>query len=139
MIEDNTRRAEQIRTWLPEDFLLVVAASAGRAIGILQRDSGYVYGAVMLDHDLNEQAVTDADLSLSGSDLVETLATHLSRDAPILVHSMNPTCAPRVAKRLSHAGFDVTRIPFEGLDQVTFLAWLEEAHCNWADAQDIPR
>lgn len=93
LIEDSPHRTVLIRGWLPENCLLVVAASAGKAIGILWRDRGYVYGAVMLEHDLSEQALTGTDLSLSGSDLVESLVTHLSRDVPIRVHiSIPPAC-----------------------------------------------
>lgn len=117
MIEDSQHRIDRIRSWLPGDCLLVVAASAGKAIGILQRDRGYVYGAVMLDHDLHEQAATEDDLSLSGSDLVETLIT----------------------QRLNRAGFDVTRIPYEELGKEIFNGWLEDAHYNWADTHDMPR
>jgi hypothetical protein len=137
LIEDGAHRIERISSWMPEDCLLVVAASAGKAMGILQRDQGYVYGAVMLDHDLNEQAFTTDDLTLSGSDLVKTLIANLSRDAPILVHSMNPTRAPQLVQRLKGAGFEVTRITFQNLDQVTFLNWLEDARYNWADAHGI--
>jgi len=137
LIEDSQHRIDKIRSWLPEDCLLVVASSAGKAIGILQRDRGYVYGAVMLDHDLNEQALTEADLSLSGSDLVETLVTHLSRDVPILVHSMNATRAPLVVQRLNRARFEVTRLPFEMLHRDAFLNWLEDARFNWADAHGL--
>lgn len=137
LIEDSPHRVDKIRSWLPADCLMVVAASAGKAIGILQRDRGYVYGAVMLDHDLHEQALTETDLTLSGSDLVGTLVAHLSRDVPILVHSMNPTRAPQVAQRLGRAGFEVSRIPYENLDRETFVTWLEDAHFNWADAQGM--
>ncbi len=38
-----------------------VATSAGKAIGVLQRDAKALAG-ILLDHDLTEQAVTDADL-----------------------------------------------------------------------------
>lgn len=139
MIEDSQHRIEKIRSWLPEDCLMVAATSAGKAIGIMQRDPGYVYGAILLDHDLHEQAVTEADLSLSGSDLVESIVTHISRDVPILVHSMNPTRAPLVAQRLGRAGFDVSRIPYEELNQVSFQAWLSDAKDNWQDVEEISR
>jgi len=33
LIEDNGARISQFREWLPENVVLVVAASAGRAIG----------------------------------------------------------------------------------------------------------
>jgi hypothetical protein len=137
MIEDNTKRIERIRTWMPEDCLLVVAVSAGKAIGVLSRDSGYVYGGVLLDHDLQEQILTEVDHMMSGSDVLKSLITHLSRDVPILVHSMNPTRAPQLVQRLKGAGFEVTRITFQNLDRETFLKWLEDARYNWADAHGI--
>ena len=61
LIEDDSERIEQFRAWLPEDARLVVAMSAGRAIGTLQRDGRGVYAGVMLDHDLQQHAATDAD------------------------------------------------------------------------------
>lgn len=137
IIEDSRHRIEKIRSWLPEDCLFVTATSAGKAIGILQRDHGYVYGAILIDHDLHEQAVTETDLTLSGSDLVESIITHISRNVPILVHSMNPTRAPLVAQRLGRAGFEVTRIPYEELDRASFEAWLSDARGNWEDVQEL--
>lgn len=134
LIEDSQHRIDIIRSWLPGTCLLVVAASAGKAIGILQRDPGYVYGAVMLDHDLNEQAVTDEDLTLSGSDLIESLIKHLSRNVPIMIHSMNSFRAPALVKKLKGAGFNAQRVRFSEIEeeQKVFLNWLNEARCNWA-------
>lgn len=46
--------------WLPADVVASVATSVGKAIGVLQRDAKELAG-ILLDRDLNEQAVTDAD------------------------------------------------------------------------------
>jgi CheY-like chemotaxis protein len=137
MVEDSPHRVERIRSWLPAYCLLVEAASAGKAIGILQRDRGYVYGAVMLDHDLHERAFTEEDLSLSATDLLDTLTTCLSRDVAILVHSMNTTRSPGLVRRLESAGFEVTRVPFTQLERAVFRTWLDDARYNWEDAHGI--
>ena len=133
MIEDNPERAAKIREWIPDGCQLVVSTSAGMAMGVLQRDSGNVYGAVMLDHDLHEQPAAETDLALSGTDLVNNIIIHLSRDVPILVHSMNSSRGPQLVDRLMKAGFDVTRIPFAELDKNTFVMWLEEAREDWLE------
>lgn len=137
MIEDSQERIDKIRSWLPESYVLMTATSAGKAIGVLQRDKGSVYGALMLDHDLNEQAATTTDLTLSGTDIVKNIMAHLSLDVPILVHSMNPSRAPAMAKKLTLAKFDVTSIPFEGLKKDVFLEWVNEAYLDWAYINDL--
>lgn len=134
MIEDDQARVDLIQAWLPKDCMLVVACNAGKAKGILHRDRGYVYGGLMFDHDLRERAMTTQDLHMSGSDLVATVVECLSRDASVLVHSMNPSRAPRLAQRLSAAGFDVVRLPFADLDRDRFTDWLEDARANWVEA-----
>lgn len=137
MIEDSQERIDKIRSWLPEIYVLVTATSAGKAIGILQRDKGYVYGALMLDHDLHEQAATATDLTLSGTDIVKSLMANLSLDVPILIHSMNPSRSPAMAKKLTLAKFNVTRIPFEELRKDVFLEWVNEAYLDWAYINDV--
>jgi len=49
------------------------------------------------------------------------------RQVPILLHSANSFQAPKVARRLEAAHFEVTRRPFHELTATAFLAWLEEA------------
>ena len=135
LIEDNQHRIDKFRSWLPDDCLLVVTTSAGKALGVLQRDRGYIYGGFLLDHDLDQQAATETDLMLSGSDLVESIVTHMSLDVPILVHSMNLIRGPLIAQRLNRAGFEVVRIPYDELEQDRFLAWLSDARATWEDSQ----
>lgn len=133
VIEDNRERIEIIKEWLPEDFIPVFASSAGRAIGILNYDKGRVYTGIMLDHDLGEQAVTEEDFSLSGSDVVKVVLKNVHLDTPVFVHSMNVTRAAGLVRRLEAAGFYVTRIPFPSLTKKRFLEWLEEIHDLWKD------
>lgn len=130
LIEDDNERVTTIRSWLPADVRLVHAGSAGRAIGILQRDSN-VYAGIMLDHDLREQIVTEKDFFLSGSTVVKTIITSISPDTPILVHSMNPGCAPLMVKTLEKTGFSVTRLPMREMTWENFNEWLDEVREMW--------
>ncbi len=61
IIEDDSDRIQLFQSWVPERVLTVVATSAGRALGILERDPGHVYGGILLDHDLEKQTITEAD------------------------------------------------------------------------------
>jgi CheY-like chemotaxis protein len=125
LIEDDVRRVERFQAWLPKDVIVVVARSAGPAIGILERDRGAVYSGILLDHDLQERAIAGVDSHLSGSDVARAIVQYVDPGAPILVHSMNPQRAPLMAKRLDDAGFVVTQAPMETLDRDQVLAWLE--------------
>ncbi len=40
IIEDDPYRIQRLKSWLPDDVKTVRATSAGRAIGVLQRDKG---------------------------------------------------------------------------------------------------
>ena len=70
IVEDDPDREQILRGWLPADVRAVVAASAGRALGILRRDQGRVFAGVVLDHDLQERPGSDVDRFLSGRDIV---------------------------------------------------------------------
>jgi CheY-like chemotaxis protein len=133
IVEDNPARIELLQSWLPEDMKAVVAASAGKALGILQRDRGRVYSGILLDHDLQEQAVTTTDFGLSGTDIVKSIAANVSRIVPILVHSMNMGRAQGMVAALEGWGFIVTRIPMDWLTKDAFLRWVEDVRSVWED------
>ena len=133
IIEDDQNRIDCFRSWLDHDIRLVVASSAGRALGILERDKGYVYAGILLDHDLEKQAATDKDLDTTGSHLVITIIRNIDKDVPILVHSMNPAKAQTMVEKLSDAGFTVSRIPMGDLTKMRLRAWVEDAHEIWED------
>jgi CheY-like chemotaxis protein len=136
IIEDDRGRVEKFKAWLPEDVLVVVAWSAGRALGILERDHGKVYAGILLDHDLQQHAATGADEFLSGTQVAEAIIRNISHEVPILVHSMNPTKAPVMARRLAEAGFSVTQVPMEALNREKFGEWLVGVRSFWADVYD---
>lgn len=85
----------------------------------------------MLDRDLDMQARVASDLKISGTAVVQEIITHLHRDIPILVHSMNPSGAPRMVSQLQSAGFVVTRLSWFEMEMDTFHEWLEELRQNW--------
>jgi hypothetical protein len=136
LIEDDNDRVETFTSWLPNDMRIVHAGSAGRALGILKRDR-HAYAGILLDHDLRGQIVTKEDFLLSGSNVVTMIIDAIPParrpDIPILVHSMNPADAPQMVKRLTSAGFSVTRIPMVDLTEPQFLEWLEEVRDCWSD------
>jgi len=135
LVEDDIGRVRDFRAWLPPWAKLVWAQSAGSAIGLIRRDRGYVYGGVLLDHDLCQRAMTADDESLSGTDVALALVQHFSIDIPILIHSTNQVQVPRVIRQLEDKGFWVTRIPFYHMTEEAFLTWLQEAHGLWEDLQ----
>jgi CheY-like chemotaxis protein len=133
IMEDDPDRVQKFQSWLPEGVRTTIVTSAGKAMGGLRRDRGKVYAGIMLDHDLQRQAVTEADRSLSGSDLVASIIHNVSKDVPILIHSTNVTDVPFVATRLENARFWVTRIPMHELTQKRLLERLEDVHEIWED------
>jgi CheY-like chemotaxis protein len=133
MVEDNPARIELLKSWLPEDLKTVVASSAGKAIGILQRDRGRVYSGILLDHDLQEQALITSDFGLSGTEIARSIAANVSRIVPVLVHSMNFRRAQGMVDTLERWGFIVTRIPMDRLTKDAFLTWVEEVRAVWKD------
>ena len=134
LIEDDNNRVAKIKSWLPDDVRLVHAASAGRVLGILKRDSDQ-YAGIMLDHDLQTQAATSVDRELSGTTVVSWIKDMISTDVPILIHSMNTARAPEMKRSLETAGFSVTRIAMDMLEQEHFQSWLNEVRDNWDDRQ----
>jgi len=136
LIEDNPARARTIQGWIPEGVRCVLVTSAGRALGLIKRDAGRVYGGILLDHDLQEQTVAQDEYLLSGSDLLDHIIRHVSKDVPILIHSMNMLQGPSMARKLEAAGFSVTRIPMSDLTEEAFSEWLGYAIELWKDFEE---
>ncbi len=136
LIEDDATRIALFEQWLPVDMRLVVASSTGKAMGVLSRDRGRVYAGILLDHDLQEQAITQMDRHLSGSDLIKVIIRNVSKDVPVLVHSMNVSRGPLMADRLAGAGFMVTRIPMSVLSRRAFLEWVAEVREVWETLEE---
>jgi CheY-like chemotaxis protein len=132
LVEDDPDRILRFRHWLENtSFVLIEASSAGRALGILRKGMSDGIAGIALDHDLNQQPITESDMSLSGSSLIDSIAASIPRHVPILIHSMNAYKPPQMQRRLEAAGFSVTRIGMDRLSGDKFAVWLQEVHDNW--------
>ena len=100
-------------------------------MGILKRDKGKVYAGIVLDHDLEKNPASESDLFLCGQDVVDTIIKNVSKQVPILIHSVNESQAPVMQTMLEKAGFAVERIPMDILTRESFNEWLEYVRENW--------
>lgn len=131
LVEDDQDRADRLISYLPKQVRAVQASSAGRALGIIRADhrsrtNKSPYCGIMLDHDLQEQIVSADDAQLSGMNVVDAIVQYVSRNVPILVHSMNLSEAPTMVKKLTGSGFSVTRIPMREMTAEKLMEWLKE-------------
>ncbi len=136
IVEDDRKREELFRSWMPDDFRAIFAKTAGTALGMLERDRGYIYAGVCLDHDLQQRAVIASDHNLSGTTVVRAVTKYISPDIPVLIHSRNLKRARFMANKLFDAGFDVVRIPMDELGCEMFQEWLEEVKETWKDLHE---
>ncbi|MBF0235350.1 MAG: hypothetical protein HQK65_20290 [Desulfamplus sp.] len=140
IIEDNVDRINIFRQWIYDNTPIVTATSTGVAMGLLKRDNntknGRVYSGILLDHDLQEQAITASDLSLSATNLIDLIIENINKDVPILMHSMNAVQSITMKKRLEVAGFEVTQNPMKKLTKMAFDEWLTYCYELWEDLSD---
>ena len=125
IVEDDQRRVDWFRAWLPKDMRLVHARSGGRALGVIQRDRT-AFSGIMLDHDLQQQAISASDSNISGSVVIRAVMQFMSPTVPVMIHSMNPGKAAIMGKALEKTGFSVTRMPMGEMSKTAFLEWLDE-------------
>ena len=130
IVEDNPLRLQRLQAWVP-DVNFVWAKSAGMALGILERDRGAVYYALMLDHDLDTSAVVPSDRSMDGRDVVASVIRNMSTATPVLVHSTNREYAAVMVERLQHAGFYVEHISMNDLTKARLKEFLAYAKDVW--------
>lgn len=134
LIEDSAYRIERFRKWLfGTEFVLIEASSGGRAMGILRRGGMDGIAGLCLDHDLHEQPVTVDDMSLSTSNLMNSIVLSVPRSVPILIHSMNVSKPPQMVRRLQAEGYSVTRIRMTVLTRDNFHMWLQDVRDNWEE------
>lgn len=132
LIEDDPDRITTFRAWLEgTEFVLIEASSGGRAMGMLRKGMMDEIAGLCLDHDLNQQPVTESDLRLSASHLMSAISLTLPRTAPVLIHSMNVQKPVTMERQLKSAGFSVTCTRFVALTKELFGVWLDEVRDNW--------
>jgi hypothetical protein len=137
LIEDNLQRIKWFDIHLLLGFRLVVAKNGGSALGMIERDPGYVYGGILLDHDLHLHQLTFEDRNLSGSQIINQIIAKISKNVPVLIHSMNPGKAPAMVRKLESAGFSaVSRISWYAINTMVYHEWLEEVRKAWSEKDD---
>ena len=102
-------------------------------MGLIKRDRGRVYAGIMLDHDLQEQLKLASSKHLSGGDVVTVIIAYIDKSVPILVHSMNPSEAPFMVRRLQSAGYDATRMPMAEMTPEKLHDWVAYVRDLWQD------
>jgi len=130
VIDDSNERIATLCAWLPKDVHSVIATSPGRALKVLDLDPGAVYAGILLDHDLGQQVVSDAEHGLTGLDVARRVVHRISPDVPILVHSMSHHGGAAMQQLLEAAGFSVTRIRFEELTRERLHHWLDDVRAE---------
>lgn len=141
IIEDDNDRLARLKAMLPEWAKPVAALSAGRAIGLLERDSSRknggrdTYAGILLDHDLVGNAVNHIDSCLDGRDVAKCIVQNVTPRVPVLIHSMNFAHSRTMVEWLEGEGFSVTRIPMSLLTKERMAEWLEEVRDNWEDQE----
>ena len=133
IIEDDDERVKRFREWLHDDVSIVHAKSGGRALGILERDRGTVYSALLLDHDLQQQPATSTDLELSGTKILAKIVQNIDNSVPVLVHSTNRSHGTAMVATLIERGFAVEHIPMDEITQQSFVDWFEYVREVWED------
>lgn len=136
VVEDRESRVKALRSWSPPDTRIVWAKSAGSAIGIIKRDPGRVYDGIMLDHDLNEQGMTQHEGLYSGKHVVKAILQQIENDVPVFVHSANASGGPAMAEMLRGEGFDVQQVPMGQLTSERFQVWLDVVRRAKAEVEE---
>lgn len=102
-------------------------------MGLLRKGFTEGIAGMMLDHDLDEQAITETDRSISATRLSPAIAATIPRHVPILIHSMNTSKPTHMKKFLEAQGFSVTRIRYAALQKVDFDQWLDDVRDNFEE------
>lgn len=131
IIEDNEERIDLFKQWMPLDIAAIYVRSAGRAVRVIELDQGSIYSGICLDHDLDEQTIVNLEKELSGMEVARYIARNISRNAPILVHSMNFGGGTSMTRALEAQGFTVSRIPFDRMTEKKLLDWIADVRAEW--------
>jgi hypothetical protein len=94
IIEDDPDREQRLRSWLPSDMTPVVARSERTAIVALEMSKRWNCAGIVLHHGLEKLPASESDRFLCSRDVVNAVIRYVSKDVPILIHSVNETQVP---------------------------------------------
>jgi len=124
VFENDPGRIYKMRCWLPEEHphrvMLKQLPVANLGVEFLRQ--GWGWDAVILDYDLDSP---DTSINpFNGLDVAKVIVETLPKDVPLLLYSMNAQGRQQMAELLRGAGFPVTEIPFDELDEPSFRSWV---------------
>lgn len=125
LVEDDIRRHKQIAEWMPEDVHLIWCQNGEAALGVINRATRDEFAGVMLDNDLDKRQYVETTKKKTGADVARQMAERISRDTPVLVHSMSVD-REEIMNRLRAEGFPVTQVPYSDLSRQKLNAWVDE-------------
>ena len=134
LVEDDVNRHRFIQGWLPEDITLVWCQNGEAALGLLDRAGRTEYAAVMLDRDLDKSVYVQTAKRMSGTDVAARMAERISRQTPVLVHSMSVDREELLATLRANE-FPVIQIPFCDLTRENLNAWIAEVREDFEDGE----
>jgi CheY-like chemotaxis protein len=135
LVEDDVERRDEIASWMPCDVRLIWCQNGEAAVGVLTRSGKHDFAAVMLDNDLDKRPYVATATKLKGVDVARKMTERLSRDTPVLVHSMSVT-REDIMKLLRAEAFPVTQLPYCDLTRENLNAWVEEVREDREDRDD---
>ena len=125
VFDNDPGRVYKLRGWLPEErdhqVMLKELAVANLAVEFLSQAWGW--SGVILDYDLDSPDTSTNPFN--GLDVAKVIVEMLPKDVPLLLYSMNTQGRQQMAELLRGAGFPVTEIPFDELDESSFRSWVE--------------
>lgn len=126
VVEDSHSRFGRIEAMFPHDARSIWTSCGATALSVLERDRGETFSGIMLDFDLDQSLYNVGGPTLTGEDVAQRVVKNISRDTPILVHSMNPSGRQKLVSILTGSGFSVTQIPMGDLTKEKFDEWINE-------------
>ncbi|MEE2829156.1 MAG: hypothetical protein VX498_08205 [Myxococcota bacterium] len=124
VFENDPARLHRLWGWIPEerDHQVILKHLPVANLGVELLSQGWFWSGIALDYDLDdpETSINPFD----GLDVAKVIVRELPPTVPLLLYSMNAEGRGQMAQLLREAGFPVTEIPFDELDQPSFLAWL---------------
>ena len=125
VFDNDPGRVYKLRAWLPEerDHQVMLKELPIANLGVEFLGQAWGWDGVILDYDLDS---SDTSINpFNGLAVAKVIIEMLPKDVPLLLYSMNAQGRQQMAELLRGAGFPVTEIPFDELDESSFRHWVE--------------